>query len=479
MNEFLKIDFGEISSEAERENNPNLLKDGFIDLNSVEQEALGGRRFLFLGYKGTGKSAIGERIDLMQGGKYDRFVRKVSLSDFPFTPFSKIIKGDIEPEAKFPTAWSWIILIYVLASFGRDAAATHPDILQLGMVLKAFEEMGLSPEASPASIVRTASKKSFSINMPYNLLSYKSDDGQVKNVGDIFNFVDAMKHFIGSISSPNFHYLIIDGLDDILSSRSIQYKSLYALISEASSLNGAFFKSSVPFKVIVLCRSDLFEKTPGPNKNKIKQAYGVELNWYHDPNEPNNSMLIRGANLRAEISLGRQVDIFREFFPNKVYDTPVKQYFLDLTRHTPRDFFQLLTYIKKYYTNEKISEDNLKSAFRDYSINYFLPEVHDELSGYAEMDDINSIFLAFDFVGKRDFSYDELLSAWTDVGVGRTEEGLISICNALFDCGAIGHIYEAKTTHYSFKYRNKLSSFHKSKRIMLHQGLWKAVNVRS
>ena len=479
MKDFSEIAFGEISAEAEREINPKLIEQGFVDLNSIEKEALYGRRFLFLGYKGSGKSSVGERLDLSQDGKHGRFVKKVSLADFPFTPFSKIIKGDIEPEAKFPTAWSWILLIYVLESFGKDAGASHSDENELLAALKLFEELGVSPEASPAKIARTSSKNAFSFKIPLEIGKYSYESGPNKRPDDIFNFVASLKNFIANTRSPNQHYLIIDGLDDILSSRGVQYKSLYALMQEALELNSLFSKNSVPMKIIVLCRTDLFDRTPGPNKNKIRSPYAFDLDWYHDPRTPDDSMLVRGANLRATNSLNREVDIFSEFLPSHIHRTPTMQYFLDMTRHTPRDFFQLLANMQKYHKSGKLTDSEVKSGLRDYSIKYFQPEIHDELSGYAEVDDINDFFSAISIVGKRDFSFEELTMAWTSERTERSIDILSSICKAVFDCSAIGNVtHSGQQTHYSFKYRNRLSSFSKAKRIMLHRGLWKAMNVK-
>ena len=60
--DFRKIAFGFASAEAERKHDPGLLIDGHIDFKSATDEALRGSRFLFLGYKGAGKSHIGARL---------------------------------------------------------------------------------------------------------------------------------------------------------------------------------------------------------------------------------------------------------------------------------------------------------------------------------------------------------------------------------------------------------------------------------
>lgn len=478
MSEIQSIDFGEVSAETERVSNPGLIKQGFVNLNSIEEEALNGRKYLFLGYKGSGKSSIAERIDLSIGDKFNRFVRKISLADFPFTPFSKIIKGDAEPEAKFPAAWSWVLLIYIMESFDRDAAATHQDIERFRDAIRAFRDLGISPESAPSAIVRASSQKGFAAKAPYGLMEYNSGTSGMKSANDIYNFVDVLKKIVSSIRSPSKHYLIIDGLDEILSSRGVQYKSLYALIYEVSQLNELLAQHVVPMKVIVLCRTDLFERTPGPNKNKIRQAYAVELDWYHDPNDPSNSLLVRAANLRAKLSLGRDVDIFAEFFPKYLYKTPSLQYLLDMTRHTPRDFLQLLTYLKRFAKGSRLSEEEAKSGLREYSIKYFFPEIHDELSGYADEVEINSLFEALARLGKRDFSFNELFVELKKEAPKSVEDNVLEILKALFNCSAVGNIeYGGSETFYSFKYRNRVASLTTSKKIMIHRGLWKALNV--
>ncbi|MDO8982511.1 P-loop ATPase, Sll1717 family [Cypionkella sp.] len=479
MTDFKKIKFGWVSAEAERANDPGLLTDGHIDFRSMESEATEGKKYLFLGYKGSGKSTLAERMDLTLSGRFDKFVKVVSLGDFPFTPFSKIIKGDEEPESKFPAAWSWILLIYVLESFEKDKGAQISDAEVFNEAIGAFRAMGLSPSASPSAIVRKSSKTNFSVTLPGKLAEYVSSGGEVKNTTEIFNFVESLKSIASRIRSGSNHYLIIDGLDDILTTREVQYKSLAALIYEIGKLNELFSRNSVPFKIIVLCRTDLFDRIPGPNKNKIRQSYALELDWYHDVKDPDNSLLFRAATIRAERSLARSVKIVEEFFPPYINSTPSKQYLLDLTRHTPRDFLQLLSHMQEFCSGNRLSESNVRSASRDYSIKYFLPEIRDELAGYALPNEIEAIISALSLVGKRDFKISELFAASKATLFPLSDQQVYTLCVALFNCSAIGNIDSMPQgkTSYSFKYRNRSSAFNDAKSIMLHRGLWKALNI--
>ncbi|MBX5254853.1 hypothetical protein HJC03_31515 [Rhizobium sp. NLR4b] len=477
--DFRKIAFGYISAEAERAKDPGLITEGYIDYKGVNDEALDGEKFLFLGYKGAGKSSLGERLQLTLADRHDRFAKLLSLADFPFTPFSKLIRGDVEPEAKYPAAWSWILLIYLLESFAADEGGFHPNTPILMDAVRAFRQMGLSPDSNPASIVRTTSKNSFKLALPGQLSEFEWAGSEIRPAAEIPDFVDSLKTVIRGFRSTSKHYLIIDGLDDILTSREIQYKSLSALIFEVGRLNSEFTKHGVPAKIILLCRTDLFERIPGANKNKIRHDFSVEFDWYHDPNNPESSLLIHAAQIRASRSLGASAKLFDGLIPEFLNGERVAKQLLDMTRHTPRDFLQLLSHIQGFCPGSIVTADAFKSGLREYSIKYFLPEIQDELSGYAEPDEISHIITAFGRVRKRDLSFKELLDSSKTTKKPMTEERIHEICDNLFECSAIGSIQNKPggTTFYSFKYRNRHSSFDEREKMMLHRGLWKALNL--
>lgn len=476
---FKRIAFGYSSAEKERAEDPELLLSGYLDYKAATDLAKTGKKYLFLGYKGTGKSAIGERLALTLKAEHGSFVRLVSLGDFPFTPFSKIIRGDVEPEAKYPTAWSWLFLTYILESLSQDAALHHPDSIAFCDAVKAFRMMGLSPAGDPASLVRTSSKNNFSLALPGKLAEYSWSRSETRPASELPSFVESLKTMLSQARSPNNHFLIIDGLDDILTNREVQYRSLSALISEVARLNKLFSSARCPAKVVVLCRTDIFERLPGANKNKIRQDDALELDWYHDPRDPYASLLVEIAQLRASRSLGRSTDIFTDYFPRYIGHTETIQYLLDMTRHTPRDFLRLMTHIQEICGDGKITEGQVKSGLRDYSIKYFLPEIQDELSGYAAPDEISRLISALSKMRKRDFKIRELIDAAGSLVKPLAGERIFEICTALFDCGAIGNIQHQPggTTFYTFKYRNRHSSFSESSDIVLHRGLWKALNL--
>jgi hypothetical protein len=84
---FGAIQFGFSSAEAESSEDPGLLLEGYHEIHNAFEAALNSSKFLFLGYKGSGKSAIGERLQLMSKSDPQMFVQKWIWRIFPLHRF--------------------------------------------------------------------------------------------------------------------------------------------------------------------------------------------------------------------------------------------------------------------------------------------------------------------------------------------------------------------------------------------------------
>ena len=123
------------------------------------QEAKAGRRFLFLGYKGSGKSALAEHLRLSSEQDSELFVTTTILADFPYSDFAGLVKGEGEAESRFPTAWSWLILLALFDSFATDQGASPQPPDEFCSALDVLRRFGLLPALSLQEVVRVSSKK--------------------------------------------------------------------------------------------------------------------------------------------------------------------------------------------------------------------------------------------------------------------------------------------------------------------------------
>jgi hypothetical protein len=479
MESFNEIDFGSARAEWESANNPTLIKKGFFDPNEIVNTLLNKNVYLILGHKGSGKSAIAEKVRLESTFKTKSITSIIHLSDFPFTSFSKVMDGKEEPQAKFPITWSWLLLISLLGSFSKDQSSPTQYDSQFMKAISSLTELGFLPPDDLCNVVTKSSKRSFKIEIP-KFLQNTFDDTKVPAEMDMQfrRLVDHLKQLIFQFKSENNHILVIDGLDDILLRKEIQYLSLAALVYETDRLNLDFIQNSVRAKIILVCRTDLFERLPGPNKNKIRQDSAHEIDWYHDPRNPGESSLVKLINLRAGIHFHKDVNIFSTFFPKEINNSDAITFLLEKTRHTPRDFIQLLNHLKDFYRGDVFANGQILSGVRSYSTGYFLPEIRDELAGYIPTEHVEILLGVIRSLRKREFSYRELLMKIQATRKFEVND-LDSLLNSLYECSAIGNKWQLTTGEfrYEFKYRNPSSVLNNQNKIVLHRGLWYALNL--
>jgi len=475
MSDFGKINFGYASAEKERARNPELLINGYVDFEGAYKCAVEGDEFLFLGYKGSGKTAIGKRIELSSEEAHDLFSKMIFIGDFPFTSFAKMVKGTPEPEARFPTAWAWLLLQYVMQSLASDAGLLHEEPDTWERAISALKSAGMIGDADIGNLVKRTSKRGFKVGIPKVLEFERAEEANAD--ADLAVYVESLKKIIQGTKTSSQHIIVLDGLDDIMTKREVQFTSIGALVLEVGRLNEFFHACAVPVKIIILCRTDLFEKTSNANKNKIRQDYSIELDWFHDPREPEKSKLVEIADARATLFLKKETNVFRDFFPTEIDHTATVTYCLEMTRHTPRDFLQILSHIQTFSTGERLTANQVKSGLRDYSIKYFLPEIKDELNGYCSQPEIEAFVRALSRLKKREFAFQEFVAEMRAEGVD--EETARKILESLFECSAIGTISQRPSglKFFTFKFRNRNSVFNSSERIILHRGVWKALNL--
>jgi hypothetical protein len=474
---FSDLRLGKTSAERESQEWPELLISGFFDPYGFARAAKKEGPFIFLGYKGSGKSAIGEHLRLTAMNDPTTFVRYLSLGDFPYTPFSKIIKGDLEPEAKYPTAWSWLLLLQLLDLLASDNGSTLQSDPKARAAIDQLKTAGLLTSKSLSHTVQLTTKRNFSF-MWKGLGASKEDTSTRGTAADIPFLVEKLKEIVFATQSESKHLLVLDGLDEILTKRDAQYESMASLLYEADRLNLQFHRNKCPAKIVVLCRTDIYEGLPNANKNKLRQDAAVHLDWYHDPNSPSESNLLKLVNHRASLSAEVHIDIFDKYFPEFVEEKPVRRFLLEFTRHTPRDFVTLLNYIQRFNdTSGRMTPSQLLSGTRAYSVDYFVPEIKDELHGHLTPVEIDRVISLFSSLGKREFSYGEVV---------RCAEGfnppldlnLLEVLGHLFQCSALGTVEKVKgVTHFTVKYRNRNAVLNVGKRLILHRGMWKALNL--
>jgi hypothetical protein len=189
---------------------------------------LEGNKYLFLGYKGSGKSALGQRLKLLGAANPELFVETILLGDFPFSHFTRIIEstGPSDQEAHFPAVWTWILLLYLLHSFQRDEGARIGNDLQ--RAIRSLNDHGLLPAGELKLMVLKSAKSGIKGMIP-RFGEASREQTFEKGDTEALSNVEILRHLAMGFASNSRHILVIDGFDDILTQKKIQYNVLVLL----------------------------------------------------------------------------------------------------------------------------------------------------------------------------------------------------------------------------------------------------------
>jgi hypothetical protein len=290
--------------------------------------------------------------------------------------------------------------------------------------------------------------------------------------------VDRLKLLSSSFRSESKHIIIVDGFDDLLRRRNLQYDALGALVFEANRLNALFSRSHVPAKLVLLCRTDLFERLPGPNNNKVRQDYAITLDWHHGGSDARSSPLVMLINHRAALKTGHAIDIFRDYLPMIIDRIDAREQLLRHTRHVPRDMVMLFKKLQEFSGDDSMTPGQVFDALAAYSKNYFVQEIKDELDGQVDGEEILRAFRLFSNVRKRVVRFSELEDRVKQLRYPPSFD-LSRILMLLFDCSAIGNVRSIKADARDavFKFRNPYSSYDEGQFVIFHRALWEGLDL--
>ncbi|WP_447744794.1 P-loop ATPase, Sll1717 family [Variovorax boronicumulans] len=477
---FKKIEFGRTSGETEAAELPHLVADGYFDAELLDP-LLSRDQWLVLARKGAGKSLLGEKIKQLCNAQSSSSATVTHLADFPYKSFAQLMPPTVEGASRYPASWAWLLCLQIIEALSVHPAANRSLNIDENGSINQLKEIGLLPTNDLRRLVVRSSKSGFKAQIPQILEVFnEGSSGNAPLDLAFLNLVDNLKRLIGRYSFHGSQYLIVDGLDDVLTDELIQYETLSALIFETARLNSFFKQNKINVWIIILCRTDIYEVLPGANKNKIRQDYCVELDWYPPSGEVTESRLLELANLRTRLSLGVDIDVFSEFFPAHMdHGVSTRKFLTDLTRHTPRDFIALLNHIqKKSPDNGVLTKAQILNGARAYSEKYFLPEIKDELVGYVTPAELEIFLNSVGELHERAFTTSKLESVAEKLGLPKAK--LSVLLHALFAASAIGLTWRDKRTRtnkFEFKFRNPNATFNPARTVVLHKGLWKALNI--
>lgn len=392
---FRVLYFGKSDPNHELRSNPDDFIKSYVDLNGAIERVVGGETNLILGPKGTGKSALGLYIEKTSAnGLY--FARMKNASHLPLAEIPQLKTGEPIGALRTRNAWRFILLSNYLDVALSDPETKIPKMREIRRVIKGLRDFGFMASDSGQSLLR-AHEATFTLPSSQMGTLFKDEGGRELR---IYNLLPYLERWATSLTSPNRHILLLDGLDSIFLNDAAYDESLAGLAQAAYEINLTLMQASATGSVVLLIRNDIFSRISLvlPDAHKMRD-FAFDLDWRVLSGAAGASApLIQLVNRKPGQDLGGgPVDVL-SYFPERI--GPVRgsrgrrrgpsklQYLLNLTRHTPRDILQLMEHIRLASAAmdptpvKPLPIGTIREGVVQYSTKYFVDAIHGEFAGY-------------------------------------------------------------------------------------------------
>lgn len=488
MRENMKLEeykFGFADAETEFSRDKNIFEYSFYDPKSNVDKLMNGHKFMIVGRKGVGKTAILSKIkfECEQDSNLHSFSLK--LNDFEYSTFSKtsIEKNTIGTQ-KYKDSWDFILLMGILKILYEKF--NHIENDEIISLLSFLEELGFSnlKLQDYKRDISNLAKIKRGVNIPGLGLTFEKEFGYEPN--SFLEKLSAINSKILNVINNSYNgnnkiYILIDGLDDLLRYKKEQLDILTSLLRSINYLNDKFFEKAVGYKIIISIREDILNKVTDPDLNKMKRDGSLKVDWTQRPND-----LKKIVALRMQYSGLSEKEAFRQLdqlFPPKVKRKNGWEYILDHTLYKPRDILQFMITCQDEFPNYSIFYfSKLNTVLKTYSSEYFINEMKDELSGFIDDKIINALPHVFKSIGSNNFSQQEFFNNFKEQSINDDlkESDIRVLLIALYDAGYIGQLIpnHGGKDSVNFKYKNTNTQVDFSKKFIIHHGLQIGLGVR-
>lgn len=424
--------------EAEAEStgkNGFLLRDLFVDELNV-QEAIDKGKFIIVGRKGTGKSAVA--IYYLSKSKEEDSGSYVEIVKPDFGRSSWLKHFELSEEEEYRYYFQWLIVGKLIKLIlDSEIASYSQEIISLRRFYQKNFDLFQINESS-------GRLRPESLNISVNLLMANFGAGfsrenkrEDRNPQPFYVFLPGLMYVIGKVlkmplfSDTSFK-VMFDDLDVNLNLNDPSHcLKLLSLLRVAKEFNNDATLSERA-SVIVFLREDVEHKLENvaTDAPKIFGSYSFTLNWFENVRLREEDMKLRRfLNKRISSKFEQAGADYNKSDPWKSYveernswaDTTVFKNLMDWTFFRPRDFLNLFLPLEEGNYRLPLDTDSLKKLLKLYSDRAFA-EISAEMCAKYSPQEINRIkrllyMMAqkFNISGARSLTYNQLVELDTEL----------------------------------------------------------------
>lgn len=371
------IFFGEVDTVSEMKSAPSkdYLAKNYYDLNDISTK-FGAKSNIeiIIGGKGTGKTYIGEYLEMHNQNIIYQSVGAISL-----TEIDNVTLTQRDEKGKYIDAWKYTLYTLLACSIVKRKKPGYDEFSNL--LHQIYSDQADILLTNPVGRRRFMFNKTLknSLRLSPDYKAYASPNGTTPLSNLTMLYEDRLNFYYTDMPI----YFLIDGLDEQLRGtlKDDQKAFLLDLLAAVSQSNEILNQA----RIVLLFRNDILKTLTGEaNLNKIFTAKSCALSWLPS-GDYKESPLYQLVEKRIQTSMQavgcKQPYSLSYILPPNIKRTNTWDWIIDLTRYTPRDVIAFFNECKELSKSQvSISETTMWDALRPYS-DYLWNECQDILVG--------------------------------------------------------------------------------------------------
>jgi hypothetical protein len=473
--------------------NDELLDRCFQDHESYRQ-LINFDKFIILGRKGTGKTAIFRKI--LKEKSSDTFAYGHTFSDYPWHYHDKQVKLGVPDFDKYTHSWKYLIhltLSKILLNQDQSVPYDERTLEHLSkiesFVLDTYgtRDPDITQVFTPSKKIRL--KPTFEIDLKLFKAGIEAERVPMEELPTIIQEVNKnlSRYVLESLNPDHKYYIIFDQLDLGFEAKSEEYHNrLIGLLIAARDINNTAKQLGKKLGVCVFLRDDIYNNLKFEDKNKITVGHSSYIEW--DTRGRHTLKQLIERRLTELLANSENESISWEFVFDETQVMTGKQtkynYVIDRTFLRPRDIIQFCNEIIEQHKADtirdaKITNSQIYAAKDEYS-KYFINELDDEI--HKHIPNYEEILEVFKSIGYYQFTLDHFIEKFQSRHSSTDKREGIASLKKLFDFSIIGYLIVGGSgggAEYVFKYKNSKNQFDENASLFrIHLGLLENLKLK-
>lgn len=477
----MEINFKDINwGEDEAKGDPDLVKY-FLKIPDFDNIIEGKKRYI-IGRKGTGKTAILEKIRIDSSQRTDYYCKELSLKDFPLNDIRGLRDRSMQDKSQFVPAWTFLIIVELCKLIASDEAPENFYIK--GQIKDFLSENRLDLDGGFIETVRILTKTNAKINLGFPIFGGGGEKGKEIEYEIPIHFskaIEPLKKLLSKITSETKYFILFDELDEGYQTKDTNKRLLLlSLFRSIENLVIEFRSYKFPFRPVLTLRTDIFDNLADNDLNKYDD-FIIRLNWQADSKYNYSIRELINARINSSLNITDE-DLWNLVCKDFDLKVPgpkksVWRYLYTRTFERPRDMIKFLKYCQNTTPKGLLTFENVKHAENNFS-DWFYREIRDELQSHLPVwkESISGLSKIGKGILKTEDFKDVLLNDKEIVKyINNSNNSVEDLMETLFEFSIIGNLDE--NNRWLFKYKDHDLTWNSSRRLCIHFGLQKKLRI--